>query len=125
MHGLSVSPALGTRFSGNGDFFGLAYNGDYETDVLGYGQQTPAAGDSPAPGPIIVGAGALQRQRRRWQQRIAVEDFSFPSAYVDGGQDGLRRASRRGHRARQRGRAARSACCATSTPRTRTRRDGA
>src|ERR1035441_8476180 len=25
MHGLSVSPALGTKFSGNGDFFGLAY----------------------------------------------------------------------------------------------------
>ncbi len=39
MHGLSVSPALGTKFSGNGDFFGLAYNGDYETDVLGYEYQ--------------------------------------------------------------------------------------
>ena len=36
MHGLSVSPALGTKFSGNGDFFGLAYDGYYETDVLGY-----------------------------------------------------------------------------------------
>ena len=56
MHGLSVSPALGTKFSGNGDFFGLAYNGDYETDVLGYPyRQAAAAGDSPAPGPNIVG----------------------------------------------------------------------
>ncbi len=36
MHGLSVSPALGTKFSGNGDFFGLAYNGDMQTNVLGY-----------------------------------------------------------------------------------------
>ena len=45
MHGLSVSPALGTKFSGNGDFFGLAYNGDYETDVLGYPyQQAPGGG---------------------------------------------------------------------------------
>ncbi len=26
---LSVSPALGTRFGGNGDFFGLSYNGDH------------------------------------------------------------------------------------------------
>ncbi len=41
MHGLKVSPALGTRFSGNGDFFGLAYNGDPPTDVLGYGKEGP------------------------------------------------------------------------------------
>jgi cholesterol oxidase len=83
-HGLSVSPALGTRFNGNGDFFGLAYNGDYETDVLGYPyRQAPAAGDSPAPGPNIVGIvrynGGLPEA-----QRIAVEDFSFPNAYLDG-----------------------------------------
>ena len=44
MHGLSVSPALGTKFSGNGDFFGLAYNGDYETDVLGYPYRQAAGG---------------------------------------------------------------------------------
>jgi cholesterol oxidase len=84
MHGLKVSPALGTRFSGNGDFFGLAYNSDFETDVLGYRfQQTPAAGDSAAPGPNIVGLvrynGALPEA-----QRIAVEDLSFPNAYIDG-----------------------------------------
>jgi cholesterol oxidase len=82
--GLSVSPALGTRFNGNGDFFGLAYNGDYETDVLGYPyRQAPAAGDSPAPGPNIVGIirynGGLPES-----QRIAIEDFSFPNAYLAG-----------------------------------------
>src|SRR5262249_17394169 len=44
-YGLSVSPALGTRFSGNADFFGLAYNGDYETDVLGYPYQAKPAAD--------------------------------------------------------------------------------
>ncbi|MDE3167364.1 MAG: GMC family oxidoreductase, partial [Acidobacteriota bacterium] len=82
-HGLSVAPALGTRFNGNGDFFGLAYNTDAETDILGYlpGEQ-PAAGDSPAPGPNIVGllrytAGLPEAER------IAFEDFSFPRAYVD------------------------------------------
>ena len=54
--GLAVSPALGTKFSGNGDFFGLAYNCDYETDVLGYPRpQGPKPGDSPEPGPNIVG----------------------------------------------------------------------
>jgi cholesterol oxidase len=84
MKGLSVSPALGTKFSGNGDFFGLAYNGDYETDVLGYlHTQAPAAGDSPPPGPNIVGL-VRYTQGLPEEQRIAFEDFSFPNAYIDG-----------------------------------------
>ncbi len=91
MHGLSVSPALGTKFSGNGDFFGLAYNGDYETDVLGYPyRQAAAAGDSAAPGPNIVGLVRYNGKALPEDQRIAIEDFSFPNAYVDGGQGGLR-----------------------------------
>jgi cholesterol oxidase len=83
MHGLTVSPALGTKFSGNGDFFGLAYNGAFETDVLGYAKaDTPGPGDSPEPGPNIVGvvrytAGLAEAQR------ITIEDFSFPRAYVE------------------------------------------
>ena len=82
--GLSVSPALGTKFSGNGDFFGLAYNGDYETDVLGYPyKQSPAAGDSPSPGPNIVGLVRYTNGVAE-AQRIAIEDFSFPNAYIDG-----------------------------------------
>lgn len=84
MHGLSVSPALGTGFSGNGDFFGLAYNGDYETDVLGYGtKRTAQPGDSRPPGPSIVGL-IRYNGAAPVQQRIAVEDFSFPTAYVLG-----------------------------------------
>jgi cholesterol oxidase len=83
-NGLSVSPALGTKFNGNGDFFGVAYNGFLETDVLGYPyKQGPGSGDSPEPGPNIVGLvrynGTLPEA-----QRIAIEDFSFPSAYVAG-----------------------------------------
>ncbi len=82
MHGLSVAPALGTKFSGNGDFFGLAYNGDYETDVLGYPHtQFPSAGDSAEPGPNIVGL-IHYTDGLAESQRIAVEDFSFPSAFV-------------------------------------------
>jgi len=84
MHGLPVSPALGTGFSGNGDFFGLAYNGDYETDVLGYGTKRSAQpGDSRPPGPSIVGL-VRYNGTAPVRQRIAVEDFSFPSAYVLG-----------------------------------------
>ncbi|MEO8596035.1 MAG: GMC family oxidoreductase [Candidatus Solibacter sp.] len=83
-NGLSVSPALGTKFSGNGDFFGLAYNGDYETDVLGYPyKQSPAAGDSPSPGPNIVGLVRYTKGVPE-AQRIAIEDFSLPNAYIDG-----------------------------------------
>lgn len=82
-HGLSLSPALGTRFSGNGDFFGLAYNGDYQTDFLGYPHgQKPAIGDSAPPGPNIVGL-VRYTEGVPEDQRVAVEDFSFPSAYVE------------------------------------------
>ncbi len=81
MHGLKVSPALGTGFSGNGDFFGLAYDGDNETDVLGYGQRKQASGEALPPGPSIVGAIRYNADLPL-EQRIAVEDFSFPSAYV-------------------------------------------
>jgi len=82
-HGLSVSPALGTKFNGNGDFFGLAYNGDSETDVLGYlPNETPAAGESPGPGPNIVGLLRYSDGLPE-SERIAFEDFSFPRGYVD------------------------------------------
>ncbi|MFB3922934.1 MAG: GMC family oxidoreductase N-terminal domain-containing protein [Terriglobia bacterium] len=83
MHGFSVSPVLGTGFSGNGDFFGLAYNGDYATNVLGYGQKSPQAGDAPAPGPTIVGIIRYDGNAPV-EDRFAVEDLSFPSAYVAG-----------------------------------------
>jgi cholesterol oxidase len=83
MHGLSVSPALGTKFNGNGDFFGLAYNGDLETDVLGYNPDSmPGPGDSPAPGPNIVGAVRYTAGLPE-SERITIEDFSFPRAYVE------------------------------------------
>ena len=83
MHGLSVSPALGTKFGGNGDFFGLAYNGAPQTNVLGYPSgRGPSAGDSPAPGPNIVGVIRYNSSRPQ-AERITIEDFSFPVAYVD------------------------------------------
>jgi len=79
--GLKVSPALGTGFSGNGDFFGLAYDGDDATDVLGYGKGVAKQNESRPPGPSIV-AAVRYNPTAPVEQRIAVEDFSFPSAYV-------------------------------------------
>ena len=83
MHGLAVSPALGTKFSGNGDFFGLAYNGTWQTNVLGYAKaDAPGPNDSPEPGPNIVGVVRYTAGLDE-SQRITVEDFSFPRAYVE------------------------------------------
>jgi len=81
MHGLSVSPALGTGFSGNGDFFGLAYNGSFVTNVLGYGLKPPVPGGAVPPGPTIVSAISYDGNAPI-EDRITVEDLSFPSAYV-------------------------------------------
>lgn len=80
LHGLSLSPRAGTGFSGNGDFFGFAFNGEYRTNVLGFGNHP----DNPwrtccATGPSIVG---VIRYDGKFETRIAVEDLSFPSAYV-------------------------------------------
>jgi cholesterol oxidase len=83
MHGLSVSPVLGTGFSGNGDFFGLAYNGSYVTNVLGYGTKPPVPGGSLPPGPTIVSAISYDGSVPI-EDRFTVEDLSFPTAYVLG-----------------------------------------
>ncbi len=80
MHGLPVSPVLGTRFGGNGDFFGLAYNGDFATNVLGFGTDTSSSRASRAPGPTIV--GLLRYETANPAHRFTIEDLSFPSAYV-------------------------------------------
>src|SRR5262249_18741989 len=81
MHGLKVSPAVGTGFSGNGDFFGLAYNGDDPTDVRGYAPPARRRNKPPPPGPSIVGV-IRYNGSAPLEQRIPVEDFSFPSSYV-------------------------------------------
>jgi cholesterol oxidase len=84
LHGLSVSPVLGTKFSGNGDFLGMAYNGTPETDVLGYAHlDSPRPGDAPKPGPNIVGVIRYPNTLCESQRITVVEDVSFPRAYVE------------------------------------------
>ena len=91
LEGLSLPDTLGTRFSGNGDFFGLAYNSDQRTDVLGWGayptsdralriQTSP--GENRFPGPSIV-ARLRYKKGGRPGKRVTVEDLSFPMMYVD------------------------------------------
>ncbi|HXG32239.1 MAG TPA: GMC family oxidoreductase [Bryobacteraceae bacterium] len=81
MHGLRLSPALGTAFGGNGDFFGLAYNGDFPTNVLGFGRNSSSARAQRAPGPTIV--AALRYSGGRLEERFTIEDLSFPSLYIE------------------------------------------
>lgn len=82
--GLSVSPHLGSRFGGNGDFFGLSYNGDFPTQVLGFGNRPSHPGAKFPPGPTIVGAVRYDGSQPL-DQRMLIEDLSFPNAYVDTG----------------------------------------
>jgi cholesterol oxidase len=80
--GLRLSRALGTQFSGNGDFLGFAYNTDHQTDVLGYGvRRSPGAGDARPPGPTIV-AAVRYGADEPLKARMIVEDVSFPSACI-------------------------------------------
>jgi len=83
-HGLTVSSHLGDGFSGNGDYLALAYNSDYRTNVLGYGNHPDSPPRSDVkPGPNIV--SAIQYHRGQpVKERFTIQDFStFPSGLVD------------------------------------------
>ena len=80
-HGLSVSPEVGRRFSSNGDFFGIAFNGDVRTMISGIANRHEAEAVENAPGPAIV-SGIHCNTTRPLDERFIVEDFSIPSAYV-------------------------------------------
>jgi len=80
-HGLSLSPAVGTRFSCNGDFFGLAYNGDFRTQVTGFGNHPESPAAQYAPGPGIVSA-IHYHGTESVTERFQIEELSIPSAYV-------------------------------------------
>jgi choline dehydrogenase-like flavoprotein len=81
VHGLSLSPRAGTGFTGNGDFFGIAFNGEYRTNVLGFGNHPDSPWRPFAPGPTIVGAIRYNRNLPVGR-RMTVEDLSFPTAYI-------------------------------------------
>ncbi len=80
--GLKLPDTVGTRFSSNGDFFGIAYNSDQRTDILGFGNHPndPPRSDVKA-GPTIVGVVRYDRNKSLKEQ-ITVEDLSVPRASV-------------------------------------------
>jgi cholesterol oxidase len=80
--GLSLSPRVGSAFSGNGDFFGIAYNGDHRTNVCGFGNHPDSSGAAFPPGPTIV--AAIRYPGERLERSMLIEDLGFPSGYIDG-----------------------------------------
>jgi cholesterol oxidase len=81
LHGLPLSPRVGSGFTGNADFFGISYNSDYQTNVLGFGNDPNHPWRANAPGPTIVG-GVRYNTGISLHERITVEDLSFPKAFV-------------------------------------------
>ena len=77
--GLNVSPRLGSGFSGNGDFFGIAYNSDHLVQAVGIGED--AGKGQFAPGPTMV-AVVKVGGARPVVERFLVEDSAIPSALV-------------------------------------------
>jgi cholesterol oxidase len=78
--GLSISSRVGSSFSGNADFFGLAYNGNHRTNVCGFGNHPDAPAAAFAPGPTIV--AGIRYPGERLEQSMLIEDLSFASGYV-------------------------------------------
>ena len=82
-HGLQLPNTLGIRFSGNGDFFGIAYNSDQRTDIMGFGNHL----DDPVrsavkAGPTIVGV-IRYNLTKPLDQQMTFEDLSVPRAGVE------------------------------------------
>lgn len=82
-HGLPLPDTVGTRFSGNGDFFGIAYNSDQQTDIMGFGNHL----DDPVrsavkAGPTIVGVIRYNRAKP-FNQQMTFEDLSVPRGAVE------------------------------------------
>jgi cholesterol oxidase len=82
-HGLKTSSRLGFGFSGNADYLALAYNTNFRTNVLGFGNHLDSPRAQVRPGPTIVSAIQYNRSRPV-AERFTIQDFStLPSALVD------------------------------------------
>jgi cholesterol oxidase len=79
--GLSLAPGIGSRFGGNGDFFGAAYNSDQITNDIGWGNHPGDPFDRHGgPGPSIVGL-VRYKTDASFGQRFNIEDLTIPRAY--------------------------------------------
>ena len=73
-HNLTLSPALGKHFSGNGDVIAFSYNGSRVANSFGYGVNVPRV---PSVGPCITG---MLDQTLGKHGRITIQDAAIPGA---------------------------------------------
>jgi cholesterol oxidase len=78
---LQLSPALGTRFSANGDLLGLGYNTRVQSNIVGTGDGPPLSGMART-GPTIT-AAADYRSNSVIANRYLIEEAAIPSALAD------------------------------------------
>lgn len=79
--GLALSDRLGEGFSGNGDFFAIAYNGDAPLNTLGIGDRPFHPWRRNAPGTSVIG-GIRYRLPGPGGARFIIEDLTFPSGLL-------------------------------------------
>jgi len=77
--GLGVSPALGHRFSGNGDMVALTYNADVDVNAIGFGKLDPN-GREPV-GPCSTGL-IDARGGRPIEEGMIMVDGAAPGAFA-------------------------------------------
>ena len=74
---LSLSPTLGTGFSGNGDVLAVSYNGEDPVEGIGFGRHQ-SAGREPV-GPTNTGTNDL-RDRPKLEDRMVIQEGAIPGA---------------------------------------------
>jgi cholesterol oxidase len=82
--GLSLSNALGNRFTGNGDFLGFGYNNDVRANAIGMGHKKPDP-DNPV-GPCITGIIDLREEKYTDGKKtngMVIEEGVIPGALSD------------------------------------------
>lgn len=78
--GLSLSPLIGRKFTGNGDVLGFAYNDDIPVNAVGAGTRSPSA-HQPV-GPCITGI-IDQRSVNEFKQGLVVEEGVLPGPLAE------------------------------------------
>lgn len=81
-NGLSCSPMVGKRFSGNGDVLGFSYNGKEKVNGVGYGAHNV---DKKNPcGPCITSLTDTRKTAENYLDGMVVEEGSIPGALSPG-----------------------------------------
>lgn len=82
--GLSLSNAVGERFTGNGDFLGFGYNNDVRANAIGMGHKEPDTEDPV--GPCITGIIDLRKEKYtdgKNTNGMVIEEGVIPGALSD------------------------------------------